>query len=60
MRRRSAVKREIIPDVKYNSKLIAQLINTITCVQTPRRCGQALNARDLLFFAFVLRPKRTS
>ena len=29
MRRRSAVKREIIPDVKYNSKLIAQLINTI-------------------------------
>ena len=29
MRRRSAVKREVTPDVKYNSKLIAQLINTI-------------------------------
>lgn len=29
MRRRTAVKRELIPDVKYNSKLIARLINTI-------------------------------
>ena len=29
MRRRSAVKRDIIPDVKYNSKLVARLINTI-------------------------------
>ncbi len=29
MRRRSVVKRELIPDVKYNSKLVAQLINTI-------------------------------
>ena len=29
MRRRSAVKRELTPDVKYNSLLIARLINTI-------------------------------
>ncbi len=29
MRRRTAVKRELVPDVKYNSKLIARLINTI-------------------------------
>ena len=29
MRRRSAVKRELTPDVKYNSELIARLINTI-------------------------------
>ena len=29
MRRRSVVKRELTPDVKYNSKLIARLINTI-------------------------------
>ena len=29
MRRRSVVKRELIPDVKYDSKLVAQLINTI-------------------------------
>ncbi len=29
MRRRNAVKRELIPDVKFNSELIARLINTI-------------------------------
>ena len=29
MRRRSVVKRELTPDVKYNSTLIARLINTI-------------------------------
>ena len=29
MRRRSVVKRELTPDVKYNSLLIARLINTI-------------------------------
>ena len=29
MRRRSVVKRELTPDVKYDSKLIARLINTI-------------------------------
>ena len=29
MRRRKAEKREIIPDMKYDSKLIARLINTI-------------------------------
>ena len=29
MRRRSVTKRELIPDVKYNSLLIARLINTI-------------------------------
>ena len=29
MRRRSAVKRELVPDMKYDSKLIARLINTI-------------------------------
>ena len=29
MRRRSAVKRDVTPDIKYNSKIIARLINTI-------------------------------
>ena len=29
MRRRSVTKRELIPDVKYNSPLVARLINTI-------------------------------
>ena len=29
MRRRSVVKRGLTPDVKYNSELIARLINTI-------------------------------
>ena len=29
MRRRRAVKRELIPDMKYDSKLVARLINTI-------------------------------
>ena len=28
MRRRRVVKRELIPDVKYNSELVARLINT--------------------------------
>lgn len=35
-------------------------VRVVTCRQTPRRCGQALNAFDLLFFAFSSRPKRTS
>lgn len=29
MRRRKAVKRDVTPDIKYNSKIIARLINTI-------------------------------
>lgn len=29
MRRRSVVKRDLIPDVKYNSELVARLINTV-------------------------------
>ena len=29
MRRRSVIKRDLVPDVKYNSELVARLINTI-------------------------------
>ena len=34
MRRRRTTKRELIPDVKYNSELVARLINTLM------KCGK--------------------
>ena len=35
-------------------------VRVVTCRQTPRRCGQALNALALLFFSFSSRPERTN
>ena len=46
MRRRSAVKREIIPDVKYNSELVARLINTLM------KCGKKSIAQKIVYGAF--------
>ncbi len=48
MRRRKAVKRELIPDVKYNSELVARLINTIL------ECGKKSVAQSIVYGAFDL------
>ena len=53
MRRRSAVKRELIPDVKYNSELVARLINTIMTR------GKKSTAQQIVYGAFdVIQAKK--
>ena len=52
MRRRSAVKRELIPDVKYNSELVARLINTIMSR------GKKATAQSIVYGAFDLMKTR--
>ena len=48
MRRRKAIKRELIPDVKYNSELVARLINTIMSR------GKKSTAQNIVYGAFEL------
>lgn len=48
MRRHSAEKRELIPDVKYNSELVARLINTIMS------SGKKSTAQGIVYGAFDL------
>ena len=48
MRRRSAEKRELIPDAKYNRELVARLINTIMC------SGKKSTAQGIVYGAFDL------
>ena len=48
MRRRRVVKRELTPDVKYNSLLVARLINTIMTR------GKKSTAQGLVYSAFEL------
>lgn len=48
MRRRRAVKRELTPDVKYNSELVARLINTIL------EQGKKSVAQSIVYGAFDL------
>ena len=48
MRRRSVVKRELTPDVKYNSLLVARLINTIMTR------GKKSTAQGIVYGAFEL------
>ena len=48
MRRRSVVKRELTPDVKYNSLLVARLINTIMTR------GKKSTAQGIVYSAFEL------
>ena len=53
MRRRRVVKRELIPDVKYNSELVARLINTIM------NRGKKSTAQQLVYGAFdVIQAKK--
>jgi len=46
MRRRRIVKRELTPDVKYNSELVARLINTLM------RMGKKSVAQKIVYGAF--------
>ena len=46
MRRRRTIKREITPDVKYNSELVARLINTLM------RMGKKSVAQKIVYGAF--------
>ena len=53
MRRRRVVKRELIPDVKYNSELVARLINTIM------NRGKKSTAQQIVYGAFdVIQAKK--
>lgn len=46
MRRRRITKRELTPDVKYNSELVARLINMLM------RCGKKSVAQKIVYGAF--------
>ncbi len=46
MRRRRIIKRELTPDVKYNSELVARLINTLM------RAGKKAVAQKIVYGAF--------
>ena len=52
MRRRRVVKRELTPDVKYNSTLVARLINTIMTR------GKKSTAQGIVYSAFELMHER--
>ena len=54
MRRRRTIKREITPDVKYNSELVARLINTLM------KSGKKSVAQKIVYGAFDhIRAKRS-
>jgi small subunit ribosomal protein S7 len=52
MRRRKAEKRQIVPDVKYNSELVGRMINTIM------QCGKKSIAQGIVYGAFDLIKKK--
>ena len=53
MRRRNAVKRKLIPDVRYNNELVARLINTVML------CGKKSTAQKIVYGAFdILKSKK--
>jgi len=54
MRRRKAEKRQLIPDVKYNSELVARMINTIM------ECGKKSTAERIVYGAFDIIAERKS
>ncbi len=54
MRRHSAEKRELIPDAKYNSELVARLINTIMSR------GKKSTAQGIVYGAFDLIQQKKS
>ena len=54
MRRHSAEKRELIPDAKYNSELVARLINTIMSR------GKKSTAQGIVYGAFDLIKEKKS
>jgi len=52
MRRRSAIKRQVIPDVRYNSELVARLINTVM------QRGKKSVAKNIVYGAFDIIKER--
>ena len=52
-RRRRPEKREVIPDYKYNSELVARFINCIM------KCGKRSTAQRLVYTAFDIIKERT-
>ncbi len=52
MRRRKAVKRQLTPDVKYNSELVARLINTIM------EKGKKSTSQRIVYGAFEVIKKK--
>jgi small subunit ribosomal protein S7 len=52
MRRRKAEKRQVAPDVKYNSELVAELINVVM------RRGKKSTAQGIVYGAFELIQQR--
>ncbi len=53
MRRRKAFRRQLTPDVKYNSELVAYLINIVM------RCGKKATAQTIVYSAFEAIKKKT-
>ncbi len=53
MRRRKAVRRQLVPDVKYNSELVAYLINTVM------KRGKKSVAQAIVYNAFEAVEKKT-
>jgi small subunit ribosomal protein S7 len=54
MRRRRIAKRELTPDVKYNSELVGRLINTLM------RNGKKTVAQSIVYGAFdVIKNKKS-
>ena len=54
MRRRRPEKRQLIPDVKYNSELVSRLINAVMCR------GKKSTAQGIVYGAFDLIQKKKS
>jgi small subunit ribosomal protein S7 len=52
MRRHRAVKRQVVPDVKYNSELVARMINTIML------CGKKAVSQKIVYDAFAAIKKK--
>ena len=53
-RRRDSVKREILPDPQYNSKLVAQFVNVMM------RCGKKSISQRILYDSFDIIEQKSS
>ena len=53
-RRRDSVKREILPDPQYNSKLVAQFVNVMM------RCGKKSVSQRILYDSFDIIEQKSS
>ena len=53
-RRRDAIKREILPDPQYNSKLVAQFVNVMM------RCGKKSVSQRILYDSFDIIEQKSS